>query len=59
MSIGIPYAMAGVDDDGNYFVTCPECGETFTAALARSEDEATKDPVTIYGVHYEMRHNVR
>lgn len=54
--IGIPYAEASVDDQGNYYVTCPVCGDTF-GSDSQAEDEATKDPVALYGAHYQMRHD--
>lgn len=53
--IGLPYAEAGFDD-GGYHVTCPACGEKFYAVSSQTEDEATKDPVALYGVHYQMKH---
>lgn len=45
--IGIPYARADVDDKG-YFVTCPECGETFYGTPKGSTKK--------YGVHYVKTH---
>jgi hypothetical protein len=53
--IGLPYAAAGFDDHG-YHVICPACGEKFHAVNTRTEDEATKDPTALYGVHYLMKH---
>jgi hypothetical protein len=53
--IGLPYAPAGVDENGAYFVTCPEpgCGSKF---FGIEGDDLPKDAQRKYGLHYEATH---
>lgn len=51
----IPYAKADVTD-ADYGVTCPECGERFSAPLAGTEDDVTKTANRLYAEHYEEAH---
>jgi hypothetical protein len=58
MDIGLPYAEAGVEDDGRYYVTCPVCSHKFYSAPGSvTEDEITKSPVRLYALHYEGMHD--
>jgi hypothetical protein len=63
-TIGLPYAEAGVDEDGRYFVICPAtgCGQKFydqgelDSAEAGAEDRATKGAARAYANHYDAEH---
>lgn len=56
--LGIPYAAAAIDDVTlAYYVTCPECGDTFTAPVdAVGEDAITKGAGVAYAEHYAAKH---
>jgi hypothetical protein len=56
--IGLPYAEAGVEEDGRYYVTCPVClWKFYPAPGSVTEDEITKSPVRAYGLHYQGMHD--
>ena len=54
--IGIPYAMADVDEDG-YFVVCPACSMVCRPSTRyRSEDAQTKGAGRVYARHWRSEH---
>jgi hypothetical protein len=54
MSIGIPYAEAGVDGYG-YYLACPRCGARCRGGRLYADDPP-KGAAEAYALHYEGDH---
>lgn len=58
MTLGIPYAPAGVDAHG-YYVECPECGHRSRGcdeSARTAEDALTKGAAANHAVHWTAEH---